>query len=150
MALLDKLQKVTQDVVRGTKDLTDTARLNSLIADENRQIAALHAQIGKLYLETSDADPETPIGKLCLAIKASNARIAKYSEEIQQIKGARRCPHCGADIPHSSAFCGVCGSKADAGAEAAPSAGQASRVCAGCGAELAEGAAFCTACGYRQ
>ena len=90
MALFDKLTKATQDVVRGTKDFTDITRQNSLISDENKQITNLYHQIGKLFYEMHEVDPETPIGKLCLAINAANERIEKCNETIRQIKGSQR------------------------------------------------------------
>jgi predicted nucleic acid-binding Zn ribbon protein len=150
MALLDKLTKATQDVVRGAKDLTDTARQNSLIADEQKQIANLYSQIGKLYHETFEYDLETPIGKLCVAINAANERIAKHTEEIRQIKGTKHCPNCGADIPLASSFCGVCGTKIEADSGTASVIETTQKFCKACGAELAEGRSFCTACGQKQ
>jgi len=149
MPLLDKMKKATQDVVRGTKEFTDIARQNSLIADEQRQIAGLYSQIGKLYFETHEADPETELGKLCLAIIAANERIGKCNETISQIKGNKRCPSCGADIPITSAFCGVCGAKTTETAEVAE-VDATKRRCSNCGAELEEGVMFCTSCGQKQ
>ena len=107
-----KLSATTQNVVRGTKELADTAKLNSQISDENKQIANLYSQIGKQYYESSEADAETPLGKLCLAINEAKERIAKLEAEILEIKGVKRCPSCGADIPPGTAFCGACGTKA--------------------------------------
>jgi predicted nucleic acid-binding Zn ribbon protein len=150
MALLSRLTKATQDVVRGAKDFTDTARQNSMIAEEQKKIANLYPQIGKLYYETYRYDPETPIGKLCIAVKVSNERIAKYTEEIRQIKGTRSCPNCGAEVPLDSSFCGVCGTKIEKTGEPAAAAVMPKRVCASCGAELAEGLLFCTSCGQKQ
>ena len=111
MPILDKITKATQDVVRGAKDMTDTARQNSLIAEEEKRIPNLYMQIGKLYYETHEADQESQLGMLCLAIKAANERIAGYNEEIRKIKGAARCPSCGAEMPIDSFFCGSCGMK---------------------------------------
>ncbi|MDR1687872.1 MAG: zinc ribbon domain-containing protein [Clostridiales bacterium] len=149
MAFLDKITKATQDVVRGAKDLTDTARQNSLIAEEEKQILNLYTQIGKLYFEAGEFDPETPIGRLCTALSAAKARIAKYQEEIRQIKGTKKCPNCGENIPLSSAFCGVCGTKIEVTPEpeAAPEAQK--KFCKACGAELGEGL-FCMSCGQKQ
>ncbi len=152
MALFDSLGKkitsATQNIVRGTKDLTDTARLNSLIADEERQIASLYSQIGKLYCDTMEHTAETALGNLCISVDAANDKIAKYNEQILEIKGTRHCPKCGADIPLNSGFCGVCGAKIEAPEkEAAPAA--AKRFCSNCGAEIAEGLAFCTSCGHK-
>jgi len=151
MAFLDKLTKVTQDAVRGTKDFTDVARQKSLIADEQKQIANLYSQIGKLYYETTEANPDTPIGKLCLAITASTKRIAKHEEEIRQIKGTKRCPSCNADIPLASSFCGVCGTKIEVDAEPQVTNNEiVQKFCKACGAEIATGTMFCTSCGHKQ
>ena len=151
MPLFDKRSKATQDDVQMTKDLTDTTRHNSLIADENKQIVNLYSQIGKLYYETQQHDPETPLGKLCTEIDAANERIAGYDEERRRIKGTKRCASCGAEIPVASAFCGVCGVKAEPD-EAQPPSGveKPSGFCTGCGAKLGEGMIFCTSCGMKQ
>ena len=120
MALVNKMKKATQDVVRGAKEFTDTARQNSLIAEEHKQIEALYSQIGKLYCETGGSDPETALGKLCIAVSSAFERIEKYNEEIRQIKGTKRCPVCGVDIPIASTFCGACGNKIVEDAPPAP------------------------------
>ena len=150
MAFLDKLTKATQDAVRGTKDFTDIARQNSMIADEQKQITSLYQQIGKLYYETNEPDPETPIGMLCLAVKAASDRIAKCNEAIRQIKGAQRCPSCGADNPLVSSFCGICGAKIENVAENAPQPETAKKTCHNCGAQLSSEMTFCSSCGQKQ
>lgn len=152
MALLDNIGKkitaTTQNVVRGTKDLTDIARLNSLISDEQKQVTNLYAQIGKLYYETAEYDPDSALGKLCLAITASNDRIAKYDEDIRTIKGSRRCPQCGENVPLSSGFCGICGAKMEDAQNDSQSV-PAKRFCTGCGEEISDGMVFCTSCGQK-
>ncbi|MDR1060664.1 MAG: zinc ribbon domain-containing protein [Clostridiales bacterium] len=154
MSLLDgigkKIAETTQNVVRSTKELTDTARLNSLISDEQRQITNLRAQIGKLIYEAGEHDPETQIGKLCIAITAANERIARHTEEIRQVKGTKRCQVCGADVPLASAFCGKCGAAAEVAENPAEAPAAAKSFCSACGAELPEGSVFCTACGQKQ
>ena len=151
MALINKMKKATQDVVQGAKDFTGTARQNSLIADEQKQIETLYAQIGKLYYEAGESDPESALGKLCIAVDAANDRIDKYNEEIRQIKGTRRCPSCGTDIPLASVFCGACGNRIveDPPVPVAEKE-EAKRLCSSCGVELSEGVVFCVACGQKQ
>jgi predicted amidophosphoribosyltransferase len=109
----------------------------------------LYSQIGKMYYESGEYDPETTLGRLCIAIKASFDRIAKHTEEIRQIKGTMRCPNCGEDIPLNSAFCGVCGTRIEQTAGFTPTAA-AAKTCASCGAVVPEGSMFCTGCGQRQ
>ena len=150
MAVFDKITKAAQDVVRGAKDITDTARQNSLIAGEQKQISNLYFQIGKLYHETQEINPDTPLGKLCLAINASNERIAAYNEEIRKIRGTIRCSSCGADIPVASSFCGVCGANTEGACEMPKSAETSIKYCTSCRAQLDEGVAFCSSCGQKQ
>lgn len=153
MAIFDNLGKKitdkTQNVARGAKEFTDVARLNSLISDEQRQIVSLYDQLGKLYYQTAESDPDTALGRICLAIDASNQRIAKHNEEISQIKGLRRCRKCGADVPLTSAFCGSCGTKLESAQEQSAPDIKTTKFCAYCGAEISDKVAFCTSCGQK-
>ena len=150
MAVFDRITKAAQDVVRGAKDITDTARQNSLIAGEQKQISNLYLQIGKLYYETQVIDPAAPLGKLCLAINSSNERIAVYNEEIRKIRGTIHCPSCGADIPIASSFCGVCGAKTEVACEKPYTVETSIKTCSSCSAQLDEGVMFCPFCGQQQ
>ena len=150
MAVFDRITKAAQDVVRGAKDITDTARQNSLIAGEEKQISNLYLQIGRLYHETQEINPDTPLGKLCLAINASYERIAIYNEEIRKIRGTIRCPSCGADIPVASSFCGVCGVNTEISCEIPRVVETSNKYCVNCNAQLDEGTAYCPSCGQKQ
>lgn len=145
-----KITSTTQNVVRSTKDMTDIARLNSLIADEQQQVEQLYAQVGKLYYEGGGYDSQTPLGELCLAISTLNERIAAQNEEIRQIRGTRQCPNCGAQLPLVSVFCGRCGAKIDGMEMKSEAPAVAQNICSGCGAKVLEGRAFCTSCGQKQ
>ena len=153
MALLKKLTNATQKVVRGAKDFTDTARQNSLIEEEKKQVENIYLQIGKLYFESTETDEDTSIGRLCYSVKESNKRIAKYNEEIRQIKGTKQCPSCGAEISLTSTFCGICGDEisifTDTGIHVG-SAKDSKKYCTNCGGMLKMEAFFCTSCGQKQ
>ncbi len=143
-----KITSTTQNIVRGTKDFTDTARFQAMIDDEKAQIEGLLSQIGKLYVETNGFDPETPLGKLCIAARAAKERIAQYEQEIRRIKGLKRCPACGTDAPLNSIFCGECGTKIETHPETTEEMAK-KQCCTGCGAQLEGDVAFCTACGQK-
>ena len=86
-----KITATAQNVVRSTKEFADTARLNSMINDEQRKISTLHEQIGKLYYETEEHSDETEMGKLCISITAAMERIGELQSEINKIKGIKPC-----------------------------------------------------------
>jgi predicted nucleic acid-binding Zn ribbon protein len=146
-----KLRKTTQSVVKGTKDFTDIARLNSQIADERQQIENLYIQIGKIYHETQGADEHSPSGKLCMSIEAANTRITQYEQDILTIKGVRKCTVCGAKTPANAVFCSSCGAKTEIPLTVPPPPvpEQPIKKCTGCGTVLPDEVAFCTACGHK-
>ncbi|MCL2222279.1 MAG: zinc ribbon domain-containing protein [Oscillospiraceae bacterium] len=153
MPLLDQLSKkitaTTQNVVRSTKEFADTARLNSMIGDEQRKIDSLYAQIGKLYYENEEHKSETEIGQHCNIITIAMERIEELQAEINQIKGVVPCPVCGADVPLSSTFCGGCGTKTvdDNEIESDVQTGVNTKSCQKCGEGVEEDLVFCTSCG---
>ena len=151
-----KISEKAQDVVRGTKELTDTARLKSMVADEQRQITDLYAKIGKLYFEMSEHTHETPIGQLCLSVTYAMGRIANHEESIRQIKGVKCCNSCNSDVPLTSAFCGKCGTKVAIEDVSVPETSVQEpfvvemKFCTECGTEIENGLAFCTSCGQKK
>jgi hypothetical protein len=154
MSILDsfckKTRRATQSLVKSTKDFTDTARLNSQIADERRQIENYYIQIGKIYHETLGADEDTPSGKLCMAIDAANHRITKYERDVLKIKGIKKCLACGKNTPINAVFCSGCGAKTEMYAEMPePEPEMEKMKCAGCGTELDDDILFCITCGQK-
>ncbi|MDR1210339.1 MAG: zinc ribbon domain-containing protein [Clostridiales bacterium] len=153
MALFDDIKKkvadTTQGAVKATKEFAETARLNSRISEEQRKIGSLYSQIGKLYYERRREDAEPPFDELCAAITAATEQIEKLQSEIQLVKGVKRCPNCGFDLPLTAVFCGKCGSKVETPeARTEPTAPEV-RLCAHCGEELENGAVFCGSCGQK-
>jgi ribosomal protein L40E len=152
MALFDDIKKkvsdTTQGAVKATRELAETTRLNSQISEEQRRIANLYSQVGKLYFDKYGAGAEPPFNELCAAITASNERIEKLKLDIQLVKGVKCCPSCGADVPVSSSFCGKCGAAVET---PQPQQGERpaeeTKRCEKCGAELESGAMFCGSCG---
>jgi ribosomal protein L40E len=151
MAIFDEIgKKITnagQSVVKGTKDMAETSRLNSQIVEEQKQIARLYAEIGEVYYQQLRDNAGSQFQERCAAVTAALGRIASYRQELQQLKGVKSCAKCGAEIPVTAAFCGICG----APAESAPPAAEPlpRKFCANCGAEVEAGAAFCLSCGQR-
>ena len=154
MALFDDIKKkvadTTQGAVKATKDLADIARLNSQISDAQGKIEGLYRQIGKLYFETCGEMAAEPFGEMCAEITAANAQIAKLQAELQVVKGLKRCPNCGADIPMASGFCGKCGTAVESPAPEPAPVEAAVSYCVHCGAVLENGAVFCGGCGQKQ
>ena len=148
MAFFDEIgRKITmtgQSAVRKTKDAAEVIKLNTQITEEINVRDQKYAEIGKLYMQLHADDFEEPFAALAEAVISSEMKIADMKDQINNLRGVKNCPKCGAQIPMSSPFCSVCGQQVES--KAVPSGFGAER-CSMCGAELIPGMAFCTNCG---
>ncbi len=149
MAFFDDLGKkishAGQTAVQKTKDMTDIARLNENIAEEEKKINSNYHQIGKLYVAMHTYDYEADFEGMMIAIKEAEAKIQNYRQQVKDIKGIERCEKCGADVASDAAFCSTCGSPL----LRKPTVSLENAVkCSACGQMMEADARFCTECGH--
>ena len=152
MAFLDvlgkKISQTGQDVVQKTKDTAEVIKYNSMIAEEERNIESLYAQIGKLYVDLHADTCEDAFTALIGSLKESQTKIAEYREHIIQVKGVFTCPNCGEELPLNVAFCSACGTKIEKKETPSETAANV-RHCQACGAPMEDGYVFCINCGAK-
>lgn len=148
MAFFDELgKKITQGgqvALQKTKDMADVARLNSMIADEEKRINNNYYQIGKLYASLHAADCEGDFVGMIQAIREAESKIADYRQQIQDIRGVKKCEKCGAEVDAGAAFCNACGAPMPVSAEGSE---KNLSKCPSCGQMVPAGMRFCTNCG---
>jgi len=145
-----KLSQAGQSAVQKTKEMTDIAKLNGMISDEEKKIKDTYYKIGKLYVETHQSVCENEFADMLSAINESENKIKEYKDQIQEIKGIEKCSKCGAEVANGAAFCGVCGAPMTKEEPVVvDEAEDTVKKCFGCGAEIAEGVAFCSQCGTK-
>ena len=105
-----KASETTGKAVQKAKDLSDVARLNAAISEEENKIRELYYQIGKLYSAMHMQDAEPAFADLVAAVAEANNKIVCCKQQILDIKGVISCPRCGAEVAVGSAFCSACGS----------------------------------------
>jgi len=142
-----KISQTTQNAVKGTKDLADIARLNSQIAEEQKLLNSFYMQIGKKYYELSPESTDDNFAAFCVSITECMTKLTSLREEIQNIKGIKKCAGCGAEIPVSTIFCGSCGY--DTRKEPEATVEDSIPRCPNCNKELTDNIAFCTDCGQK-
>lgn len=141
-----KLSQAGQTAVQKTKEMTDIARINGLISDEEKKVNNNYYQIGKLYVAMHQSDFENDFSGMITAIRESETKIRDYKQQIQDIKGVVRCEKCGAEVASSVAFCSSCG--APMPKQTLTSSSSDSLIkCGGCGAMVDKNMRFCTSCG---
>lgn len=139
-----KLSQAGQSAVQKTKDMTEIAKINGAINEEEKKINNTYFQIGKLYATLHSSDYEADFEGMITYLKGAEQRIAQYKEQIQQIKRVTRCEKCGAEVADNSAFCSSCG--APMPKKTAPIDENMIR-CPGCGQAVSKNMRFCTSCG---
>jgi hypothetical protein len=125
MAFIDKIgEKISSGanaVTNSTKKMTETARINSEISRNSTEIEKRMKKIGicvktRLMEQINDAEVE----QIAAEIDEFIARNEQLSQELQIIKGIRKCVSCGAELDSSCVFCPSCGTKNDVVQTAAP------------------------------
>ena len=140
-----KLSQAGQTAVQKTKEMTDIARLNGAIAEQERKVSDTYFEIGKLYVLKHTEDYEDDFSVMIAALKESEERIKDFRQQIQDIKGVVRCGKCGAEIANNVAFCSSCGAKIVTNSNA--ELDENLIRCSGCGAMVEKNVKFCTSCG---
>ena len=169
MAFFDDISKkitdVSQTTIQKGKGMAETAKYNSLISDEEKKIAAIYGQIGKLYAEVHGEAPEESFVEYINLLKDSKSKVEEYQNKITELRGVTKCPLCGADVANGTLFCVSCGTKVATPVvppvtpvvtPVIPVATPVTPVnnvaveasfCAECGAAIPAGCRFCTSCG---
>lgn len=148
MAFFDDLsRKVTQtsqSAIQKTKDIADVAKINSVISEEERNLNNFYYQIGKLYMDLHGNDCENQFEALISNIKNTEHKLIDLKQQIQNIKGIKRCDNCGAEIAANALFCNACGSPTPI----QPDTSLYNYVkCNTCGNMVNSEMKFCTTCG---
>lgn len=137
-----KITQASQSAVNKAKDVTDVAKYNSAISDEEKKISEYYTQLGKLYMAKFSEAPEPVLAQIVGAIKDSEKKIVEYRELIKEIRGIVKCEKCGSDVPTNQPFCGNCGTSM--AKQPAPSD---TVSCRNCGNSIPNTAKFCRYCG---
>jgi predicted amidophosphoribosyltransferase len=133
-----------ESAVQKTKDMTDIARINSLISDEEKKINGVYTQLGKFYATLHANDYESQFAGMMIAIKEAEMNISLYKKQILDIKGVTICEKCGSEVAKSVLFCNVCGSQMP---KTEFNDFSNSTRCSSCGVMVPKDVRFCTNCG---
>lgn len=151
MSLFDdigrKVTDVGQKTIQKTRDFSDTARFQANISDEEKKINNLYFEIGKMYVEKHRNDCEDFFRGMVSAINESEYRISELKKQIQDIKGVRECPKCGAEVVQGVAYCSSCGNPMPVVIYEVTQNLEDYKRCNNCGKMVKKDVNFCTFCG---
>lgn len=87
------LSNAGQTIAQKSKDVVDTAKLNSAISDEQKIIAAAYEKIGRLYAERHADYPEPDFVEYLDEIKAAQNAIAECEQKLKDLRVFRCVRH---------------------------------------------------------
>ena len=149
MGFFDDLgKKVTdagQKTVQKTKEMSEVARINSLISQNENRINTIYYQIGKLYVNIHEFDYEEEFGGMISQVIELEQQISEFRKQIQEIKGIQFCEKCGAEVARGVAYCSSCGAVMPRPEK--QEYYEDCVKCARCGSWVKKGMRFCTSCG---
>lgn len=164
MAIFDsigkKITETSQDAIQKTKELTEIAKINTCISEEEKNIEQSKKIIGELVYENFRTKTEEEIAEgiksdaiknweaitneICKCM-SSEKNIQLLNEKIKKLKGIDKCPACGNEVPYDAAFCNHCGNKL----EIRNINSSDEKYCPECGTKILGDAVFCTNCGKK-
>lgn len=140
MAFFDKLNDLAKNIGDKTGDAIETGRLNSKIAADKKEIAALMQKAGEYYYEkykNGDVPPEE-IKDYFAAADEKYVQISEHQSEISKLKTADEAGRAAGAEPQSVPESSVVMETQAASVKIA---------CPGCGATYDAGTRFCGECG---
>lgn len=101
-----------KDVSQKAKELTGIAKLNLDIKAKEDFVERQYMEIGKQYFELHKEDEEPFFEEISL-IRETLQEISQLKSEIDDLKGKKKCPACGASLGQEDAYCNKCGAKCE-------------------------------------
>lgn len=106
----ETLNNAYNDVSKKAKDASGIAKLSYKIKQKESFISMQYGAIGKAYFEDHKDDAEPAYEGVSLVNDALK-EIDELRDELAKIKGAKKCPGCGAELKGEPAYCSKCGTK---------------------------------------
>lgn len=109
----DTLFNMGKDVSQKAKDMSGIAKLKLNIRAKEDFVKAQYMEIGKAYYERHRGEEVLEQERFDQIDEALEA-IEEMELQILELKGARKCPGCGAETSDTAEYCSVCGTKLSA------------------------------------
>lgn len=105
-----KFTRAGQNVESKMKETANLLTLQQKQAAVKNKLDDIYAEIGRQYFASCTEDP-AGYEEAFAQIRQLQAEIEENQSKINEIKGGRTCPYCGARNSADARFCGKCGAK---------------------------------------
>ena len=104
----DTIVSAGKDVTEKAKELSSVAKLKMDIRAKEDFVEKQYALIGKKYYEAHKDDDILDYEE-CNVIEEALSAISDMKTQLMNLKGAKKCPNCGAEVAEDASFCASCG-----------------------------------------
>lgn len=144
-----KISDASQNTIQKTKNLADTAKLNSMITETEKKVKELYSDLGKQFYSDNIECKDPKYFEVINRITECLNEINLYKEKIERLKNVKKCVKCGSPMLDDELFCAVCGEKYNQNNEASQEKKSLMTSCNVCGKKNASDAMFCVYCGTK-
>lgn len=141
-----KLTQTGQKTKKMASNLVDSAKLNTQIAELNKNLQDAYQALGKQYFEIYGENPQEELLSACRQIKGMLTTMEQSRRELNQLRNVLACPSCGHENVAGAKFCAQCSAQLP---QHSLQQEPENIFCPSCGNKLASGAHFCTKCGTK-
>ncbi|MCL2576620.1 MAG: zinc ribbon domain-containing protein [Defluviitaleaceae bacterium] len=109
--LRDTITNAAKTAAKTSGDLLKSAKLNMNLSSAESSLKNLHSEIGKKVHEiyqNGGSLGEWFDGKYLEILETEN-KISEIKEQLDELKGVRKCPKCEKTSDRTSEFCSKCG-----------------------------------------
>ena len=107
----DLAVNAAQKARKSLETAADQAKIRSRMAQEQKKINVAHLKMGRLYEELHGADGEEAFASLLSDLKQARLNLRDCTRQMDEARGVVLCPHCGARMENTAAYCSSCGSR---------------------------------------
>ncbi|MCL2171719.1 MAG: zinc ribbon domain-containing protein, partial [Defluviitaleaceae bacterium] len=109
--LKSKIMNFGKSAAKTSGNLISQAKINLSLSNEESKVNAVYMDMGKKVAEiySYGANIGDYFDEKYAELLAIKARIAALRQELDTIKGVRKCQKCGKSAPATAEFCPKCG-----------------------------------------
>ncbi|MCD7922693.1 MAG: zinc ribbon domain-containing protein [Clostridiales bacterium] len=102
-----------KDGLNKAKEMKDSAKISLDIKERENSIQKMYRELGKAYYQDHKDDISSEYSDRIASIKAAFEEIGELKSNLDDVRGIRRCPHCGKVVSPEAKFCASCGEKCE-------------------------------------
>lgn len=107
----DSITATSKGVADKAKSASEINGMKKQIQQEEQKVLKYYQTIGQRYYDENAENPNAKYYDIMCEIKQISERNERLKFKINQIRGIKVCPNCGAEINNDFIFCGICGTK---------------------------------------